>query len=193
MNFNEHVKTSWNLSLKFIIPLIILTLVMFGISFLSLGILAPAMMAGYIDSLFKLIREQREPKVNDLFSQMKLFLPLLGFGIVAFIITSIGFLILFIPGLVILAALSFCCIYMLPLMVDKEINLLDAIRESYSMAISGEVMEHLVLVILYFGIMMIGSSIFIGSLFTLPFATLLLLLVYCILLGPRTSSVFKTS
>jgi len=178
MNFNEHFKTSWNLTLKFIVPLIILTIVMFGISFLTLGIMAPPMMAGYINSLFRVIRESREPKINDLFSQMRLFLPLLGFGIITFIITGIGFLILFIPGLVILAALSFCCIYMLPLMVDKNLKLVDAIKESYSMAIGGEVIDHLVLVILYFGIMMIGSSIFIGSLFTLPFSTILLLLVY---------------
>ena len=178
MNFNNHFKTSWTLTLNFIVPLIILTLVMFGICFLTLGLLAPAMMAGYTYALLRLIRERREPKINDLFSQMKLFLPLLGFGVAAFILAGIGYLILFIPGLVITLALAFSCIYMLPLMVDQDLKLLDALKESYSMAVNGEVMDHLVLVILYFGIMAIGGSIFIGSLFALPFATLLLLLVY---------------
>jgi hypothetical protein len=178
MNFNNHFKTSWNLTLHFIVPLIILTLVMFGICMLTLGLLAPPMMAGYTHSLLRLIREKREPKINDLFSQMKLFLPLLGFALATFILTGIGFLILFIPGLVMTLALAFCCIYMVPLMVDQNMKLFDAVKESYSMAVNGEVMDHLVLVILYFGIMAIGSSIFIGLLFALPFATLLLLLVY---------------
>jgi hypothetical protein len=178
MNFNNLFKTSWNLTLSFIVPLIILTLVMFGICFLSLGLLAPPMMAGYTHSLLRLIREKREPKVNDLFSQMRLFLPLLGFGIAAFVLTGIGYLLLFLPGLVLTLALAFCCIYMLPLMVDKDMKLFDALKESYSIATSGEIMDHLVLVILYFGIMAIGSSVFIGALFTLPFSTLLLLQVY---------------
>jgi uncharacterized membrane protein len=178
MNFNNQFKTSWNLTLSFIVPLIILTLVMFGICMLTLGLLAPPMMAGYTYSLFRLIREKREPKVNDLFSQMRLFLPLLGFGIAAFVLTGIGYLLLFLPGLVLTLALAFCCIYMLPLMVDKDMKLFDALKESYSMATNGEIIDHLVLVILYFGIMAIGSSIFIGALFSLPFSTLLLLLVY---------------
>ncbi len=178
MNFNNQFKTSWNLTLSYIVPLIILTLVLFGICFLSLGLLAPPMMAGYTYSQLRLIREKREPKVNDLFSQMRLFLPLLGFGIAAFVLTGIGYLLLFLPGIVLTLALAFCCIYMLPLMVDKDMKLFDALKESYSMATSGEIMDHLVLVILYFGIMAIGSSIFIGALFTLPFSTLLLLLVY---------------
>jgi hypothetical protein len=178
MNFNNQFKTSWSLTLSFIVPLIILTLVMFGICILSLGLLAPPMMAGYTYSLLRLLREKREPKVNDLFSQMRLFLPLLGFGIAAFVLAGIGYLILFLPGLVLTLALAFCCIYMLPLMVDKNMKLFDALKESYSMATNGEIMDHLVLVILYFGIMAIGSSIFIGALFSLPFSTLLLLLVY---------------
>ncbi|MFH2066446.1 MAG: hypothetical protein ABIK15_14695 [Pseudomonadota bacterium] len=178
MNFNNHFKTAWHLTINFIVPLIILTLVMFGICILTLGLLAPPMMAGYTYALLRLIREKREPKINDLFSQMKLFLPLLGFTMAAFILTGIGFLILFIPGLVMTLALAFCCIYMVPLMVDQGMKLFDALKESYSMAVNGEVMDHLVLVILYFGIIAIGSSIFVGLIFALPFATLLLLLVY---------------
>ncbi|RJP79130.1 MAG: hypothetical protein C4522_11480 [Desulfobacteraceae bacterium] len=178
MNFNDHFKTAWHLTINTIVPLIILTLVMFGICILTLGLLAPPMMAGYTYALLRLIRERREPQINDLFSQMKLFLPLLGFTTAAFILTGIGFLILFIPGLVMTLALAFCCIYMVPLMVDQDMKLVDALKESYSMAVNGEVMDHLVLVILYFGIIAIGSSIFVGLIFALPFATLLLLLVY---------------
>jgi hypothetical protein len=178
MNFNNHFRTSWNLTIGFIVPLIILTLVMLGLCVLTLGVLAPPLMAGYTQALLRLVREKREPKVNDLFSQMKLFLPLLGFSIAAFILMFIGYIILFIPGLVITFALAFCCIYMLPLMVDKNLSLMDALKQSYAMAVNGEVMDHIVLVILYFGIQAIGSSVFIGTLFALPFSTLLLLLVY---------------
>jgi hypothetical protein len=178
MDFNRYFKTSWNLMLTFIVPLIIMTLVMFGIGFLTFGILLPVMMAGYIHSVLRMIRENREPKFQDLFSQMKLFFPLLGFIILVFIITGIGFLLLLFPGILITFALAFCFIFMLPLMVDKEMRLFEAAKQSYSMSVKGQFMDHLVLVILYFGIMAIGSSVFIGTLFTLPFTTILLLLAY---------------
>jgi len=178
MDFNRYFRTSWNLMLTFIVPLIIMTMVMLGIGFLTLGILSPVMMAGYIHSILRMIRENREPKFQDLFSQMKLFLPLLGFMILVFVIIGIGFLLLVLPGILISFALAFCCIYVLPLMVDKDMKLFEAVKQSYSMSVKGQVMEHLVLVILYFGIMAIGGSVFIGTLFTLPFTTILLLLAY---------------
>ncbi len=47
MNFKNHLETAWNQTLQFIAPLIFMTLVMFVVSSLTLGILAPVAMAGY--------------------------------------------------------------------------------------------------------------------------------------------------
>jgi hypothetical protein len=178
MDFKRHIETAWNLTLGNVVSLILTTLVMVAVSSLTLGILAPVTMAGYTQSLLQLIRSGREPKVQDLFSHMNLFLPLLGFGLAVFIATSIGFMLLFLPGIIIVLAVTFCCIYMLPLMTDKNMGIVDALKESYAMGRRGELVDHVVVVIIFMAITMIGGTVFIGVLFTQPLATLFLLSTY---------------
>ena len=178
MDFKRHIENAWNLTLKHIVSLILSTLVFVGVSTVTLGLLAPVMMAGYTQSLLLLNRNGREPKVQDLFSHMKLFVPLLVFGLVVFVVTAIGFSMFFLPGLVITVAITFCCIYMLPLMTDKNMNVIDALKESYAMSRRGEIVDHVVLVVIFIAISMIGGSVFIGVLFTQPLATLFLLSTY---------------
>jgi hypothetical protein len=178
MDFKYHLEIAWKITLQYIAPLIFMTLAMIAMSFITLGILAPVTMAGYMHSILLLVREKREPKVQDIFSQMRLFFPLLGFGIVVFIITMIGMMLLFLPGLLFLLAVSFCCIYMLPLMTDRNLGLIDAVKQSYSIVTKEAIVDHIVVFILFAGISMIGSSVFIGSLFTQPLATIFLMSVY---------------
>ena len=69
MNFKYHLETAWNMTLKFIAPLIFITLVMFLLWFFTFGILAPVTMAGYMSSILLMLRDGREPKIQDLFIQ----------------------------------------------------------------------------------------------------------------------------
>ena len=178
MDFKRHIETAWKLTIGNIVSLILMTLVMVAVSALTLGVLAPVTSAGYVQSLLQLVRNGREPKVQDLFSQMSLFLPLLGFGIAVFLASSIGFMLLFLPGLFIVAAITFCCIYVIPLMTDKKLGLVDAVKESFAMGMHGELVDHIVVVIIFMAITMIGGTVFIGILFTQPLATLFLLSTY---------------
>lgn len=178
MDFKRHILTAWNLTLGHIVSLILMTLVMLGVSLLTLGILAPVTMAGYTQSLLQTIRSGREPTVQDLFAHMNLFLPLLGFGIAVFVVTLIGFALLVLPGIVLVLAITFCCIYMLPLMTDRKMGLLEAIKESYAMARRGQLADHVVVVVIFVALTMIGGTVFIGVLFTQPLATLFLLSTY---------------
>ncbi len=179
MAFKSHLETAWEMTLEFIAPLIIITLVMFAIWIVSFGILTPVTLAGYTQSLLKMLREGRDPRVKDLFSRMDLFLPLLGFGILTIIAVTVGFVFLVLPGILIGFFILFICLYMIPLMTDKELGLFEAIKESYAMGVSkGSVTEHIVVVAIYLGITAIGSSVFIGALFTQPLATIFLLSVY---------------
>jgi hypothetical protein len=178
MDFKKHFITAWKVTLEFIVPLILMTLVMLVVSVITIGILAPVTMAGYMQSLLLMVRDSREPKIQDLFSEMRLFFPLLLFGIIACIATLIGFMLLIIPGLLVVIALAFCCLYMLPLMTDKRLGMIEAIKESYRMAVRGNIAEHIVIAILFFGISGIGSSVVLGSLFTQPLATIFLLSIY---------------
>ena len=178
MDFKTYLENSWRLTLQYIVPLILLTLVLFGLIIFTLGILAPVVLAGYMQSILYMLRDGREPKLQDLFSQMNLFLPLLGFGVVVFLATAVGFVLLVIPGVMVMFGISFTCIYMLPLMTDQKLGLIDAVKTSYDMSMKGSLADHFVMIIIFFGIIMIGNAVFIGSLFAHPLATVFLLMVY---------------
>lgn len=178
MDFKRHLVQAWELTLKFLVPLVLMTLVMLVVSFLTLGILAPVSMAGYMHSVLRVVREGREPQIGDLFSFMRLFLPLFFFGILAFVAIVIGFMLLFLPGLALSLLLAFGAVYMLPLMTDKNMGLFDALKESFRMAFKVNAGEHLVVVLIFWVIQVIGGSIAVGALFTTPIATLFLMSVF---------------
>ena len=56
MDFKTHIENAWDLTLEFITSLIVITLVMFCIWFLSFGILVPVTLAGYSQSLLRMMR-----------------------------------------------------------------------------------------------------------------------------------------
>ena len=178
MDFKAHLETAWHLTLSYIAPLILITLVMAVVSVFTLGILAPAVLAGYMHAILLLMRERREPSVMDIFSQMRLFLPLFIFGVLTVIVVFIGLLLLVIPGFLIVLALSYCCLYMLPLMTDQNLDIVDAIKESFRMTVKGNLSENVVIFIIFMGISAVGGSVFIGFLFTQPLATIFLLGTY---------------
>jgi hypothetical protein len=178
LNFKDLLETAWKLTIKYIAPLIILTLVMFLVCILTLGVLSLVLTAGYFHSILLMIRDGREPQLTDLFSHMKLFFPLLGFGIVVFIAAFAGFLLFYLPGVFVILAVSYCCLFMLPLMTDKNLGLMDAVRKSYGMMMRGNMTDMVAVYLIFAGLMAIGSSVFIGFLFTQPFASVFLLSVY---------------
>jgi len=178
MNFKKHLELAWNLTLQFIVPLMLMTLIMVLVSGITMGILAPVVLAGYMQSILMMIRERREPSIQDLFSYMNLFFPLLGFGIALFILIMIGALLLVLPGIIIAVGVSFICLYMLPLMTDKKLGLVESVKESFAMVTRPPVQEHIVVLLLFMGISVIGSSVFIGWLFTQPIATIFLMSAY---------------
>jgi hypothetical protein len=178
MDFKKHLETAWNLTLKHIVMLILMTVISLAVSFFTLGILGPVVMAGFIQSIIQMMRDGREPRIEDLFSQMRLFLPLFGFSVVVCIAMIVGFLLFVLPGLAIALAVTFGCLYVLPLMSDGGLGLVDAVKASWRMAMKDSVADHIVVVILFVGLMAVGSSVFIGILFTQPFATVFLVSVY---------------
>ncbi len=179
MNFKHHLERAWRLTIDNLVPLVLMTLVMVVVSGLTLGILALVTLAGYTKAILLMVRTGREPKIADIFSEMRLFLPLLGYSIVVVIVTSIGFALLFIPGIILACAIAWASLYMLPLMVDRGMGVVEAFKESFRIVSSrDDIMDHIVLLILLVGISAVGSSVFIGWLFTQPFAMILLVSAY---------------
>ena len=178
MDFKKHLEKAWDITLKNLVMLILMTLVMMVVSIVTVGILAPVVMAGYLQAIIQLMRSGREPRMEDLFSQMRLFLPLLAFTIIVIIVILIGFAMIVLPGFLVVIAVAFGCLYMVPLMTDKQMGLIDALKTSWQMATKKNIADHIVVVILFFGLMAIGSSVFIGTLFTQPFASVFLISIY---------------
>ena len=85
---------------------------------------------------------------------------------------------LVLPGLAVILAVAFFCIYMLPLMTDQQFRLFEALKESSRMAMQQPITEHLAVVAVYLVLTSLGSSTGLGSLFTTPMATLFVLSVY---------------
>lgn len=178
MDFKKHLEAAWNTTLQHIAMLILMTLVSLAVSCLTVGILFPVVMAGFTHAIIRLLRDGREPRIEDLFSQMGLFLPLCGFSVVVFIAVVVGFFLLILPGLAVIFAVTFGCLYMLPLMTDRQMNLIEAIKTSWKMAFDDGIADHIVVVILFIGLLSIGTSIFVGILLTQPFAFVFLVSVY---------------
>ncbi len=178
MDFKDLFTRSWKLFIANLPALILSTLVYIAVSVVSLGIMAPVLTAGYMQSLLLLIRNGRKPEIRDLFGEMRQFFPLLAFLVAVIIVVSIGFGILVLPGIGIIIALSFFCLYMLPLMTDQGLSLIDAVKTSSRMALEPPVGEQIAVVVVFLIINSIGNSTGIGVLFTQPFATLFILLVY---------------
>ena len=178
MDFKGHLENAWNNTLQFIVPVILLTLVQLVVITFSFGILAPVTTAGYMQSLLLALREGREPKIGDLFSEMRLFLPLFVFGLLAIIATMLGFAMLILPGFAVVGFLVFATIYMMPLMSDKDMGLMDAIKESWRMSTRSPISDQIIVMVLYMVIVALGGSIAVAVLFTQPLATFFALSVY---------------
>jgi uncharacterized membrane protein len=172
------METAWELTLEFVAPLVLITLVMLAVGILSGGILLPVVFAGYTQSLLRMLREGRDPSIRDLFSEFRLFLPLLVLGILLAAAVIAGFLFIVLPGIFTLYLVTFFFFYTVPLMTDKRLGPWAAVRQSAAMAIQQPLFDHVVATVIYLAVIAIGSSIFIGLLFTQPLATLFMVSMY---------------
>lgn len=178
MDFKDLFNQCWKLFVANLPALILCTLVYIVVSVVSLGIMAPVLTAGYMQSLLLLLREGRKPEIRDLFGQMRLFFPLLAFMAVCILVIMIGFGLFVVPGIALTIGLSFFCLYILPLMTDQDMGLLDAVKASCRMALNPPVGEQIAVVVVFLILSSIGNSTGIGVLVTQPFATLFILSVY---------------
>jgi len=178
MDFKKLVVSAWQQTVNFIGPVLLVTFVQMVLIIVSLGILAPVTTAGYVQSLLRAVREGRSPEIGDLFSQMRLFLPLLFFFACAGIVIFVGFTLLVLPGFVAAAFIAFAAFYMLPLMTDKGYGLIDALKRSWEIATTPPINDHIIVAIIYVAIVSLGGSLPFAFLITQPLATFILVGAY---------------
>ena len=178
MDFQKHLTTAWKTTLKFLLPLLLLTFLLCLFGALTLGILLPVFFAGYVSAVFMILREGRPPHFKDLFSHIKLILPLVLFSLVCEIIAGAGFFLFMLPGYVLSIILSYLFLYVIPLMADQGMGIISSVKMSIFMTTRGNFFDNLVVYLLFLGFTMIGASTLIGWLFLMPFTTLFLASVY---------------
>lgn len=178
MDLQKHLEQGWKTFIQFIGPTLLLTLVFFAVSFFSLGILAPVTSAGYFQSLLRAHRDARCPEVKDLFSYMALFLPLFLFGLVSFLAMLLGFILFVLPGFAVMILLCFACLYLLPLMTDRNMGLVDGLKKSWDMAMAPPVGDHIIITVVYIGLVSVGGSLPFVILLAQPLATCIVVSFY---------------
>lgn len=178
MNFQKHFEEGWRNTLEFVGPVILLTLVQLVLIAVSFGVLGPVLTAGYAKSLLRAQREGRTPQMGDLFGEMRLFFPLLIFGFCLLAVISLGLMLFVLPGMVITALVAFGLLYVVPLMVDLDLGIIESVKESWRMSMEKPITDQIIIAVVYGGIISIGGSFFIVFLFAQPLATFILLSFY---------------
>ncbi len=174
----EYFSETWRLFTENLVTLLLMGLLHLVLCFVSFVLLWPVVTAGFCQSLLLLIREGREPEIKDLFSRFNLLFPLLALYIIAVIVIVVGFSLLLIPGVIMSLALTYFGLYIIPLMTDRKMKLMDAIKASYQLALEKPLTPHLLAVAVYILFNTIGGFTLIGTVLTTPFTLLFVMLVY---------------
>ncbi|MFH1981280.1 MAG: hypothetical protein ABIL58_05530 [Pseudomonadota bacterium] len=178
IDFKHHADIAWQLTLRHLFPLVLLTLVTATVGVLSLGLFAPAAMAGYVSAVLQMVRTGREPDLRDVFSQIRLAIPLLGFSLAALLLIVLGYAVLVVPGIAVSLGITYASLYVIPLMIDRNLGIVDAVKASARIAMAPPVMDNILVALVVVGLWGIGGSVVIGWLFTQPLATIFLVSIY---------------
>lgn len=178
MDFKDLIVTSWQKMVNHIGPILLITFIQLVLIIITIGTLAPVTMAGYVHSLMRIVLEDRPPEVRDLFSQMRLFLPLFLFSVLVVLAVFIGFMLLVLPGFAVIAFISFGAFYLIPFMIEEKLGLIDALKASWNLAVKTPISDQFVVVIIYVAIMSLGSSLPFAFLVTQPMATFIMIFAY---------------
>lgn len=169
MNFQAYIEDAYRIVKEEPITLILGGLLVHLLTAFSLGILAGPLMGGYILLIILYLREDRKPFFNDIFSGLKQFIELFPYFLVLLLI-FLGLMLMIVPGLI----FATWWLYVLPLMVDRKMPVIDAMRVSRSKVSETGFLMHLVFLLLI-SVIPIMLVDFVSAI--LPFAQLLKILL----------------
>jgi hypothetical protein len=125
MNFQAYLENTYRIIKEEPIILILGGLLVQLLTVFSLGILAGPFLGGYTLLVIHYLRENRKPTFNDIFSGLQQFANLFPYFLVLLLI-FLGFMVLVLPGLL----FATWWLYVLPLMVDRKMPFIEAMRLS---------------------------------------------------------------
>jgi len=139
MNFQAHLENSIVAMKEEFVIMFLGGLLVQILASCTLGILAGPLMGGYMLVLLTWFRQRKEPVFNDLFSGMQRFgrlFPIFFLGLMIIL----GFMLLVVPGVI----FATWWLYAIFFMVDKDMNLGEAMRASKTTVLAGGFFMHLV-------------------------------------------------
>ena len=180
MNIDTHLRNAVRFIKEEPLYAILGSLMVIAFNVASLGILSGPILGGYFIGVLKFVRGEQKPQFNDLFAGFQRLGYLFSFVIVN-MLTILGFVLLVIPGLVVMT----WWIYVLFLMIDTNIPLSKAMACSRVKVQEKGFFMHLVFII----ILAVLPSLIINSVaLLLPPLKVLQIVVLPIEQFPTTSS-----
>ena len=143
MNFQAYLEDTYRIVKEEPIILILGGLLVQLLVVFSLGILAGPLAGGYVLLVILYLRKDRKPAFNDIFSGLKQFTELFPYFLVLLLI-FFGLMLLIVPGLI----FATWWLYVLPLMVDRKMPVIDAMRLSRNKVNETGFLMHLVFLLL---------------------------------------------
>ncbi|MBI4041934.1 MAG: hypothetical protein HY391_00495 [Deltaproteobacteria bacterium] len=177
LRIEKYVSEGWRAFRTHFLTFFLAGIIAMVLSALSLGILGGVLFAGYAMMFVRFFRDQKTPEIEHLFQYFSRFVPLFLASLIYFAAALLStsfrvtpFLgILVIPGIFVFAL----ALYIIPLMIDRNLSLRDAIRQSVEMGWnrSGLLMNCIFALLLCL-MMFVGAQVFlIGTFITYPLFT----------------------
>ena len=169
MNFQAYLEDTYRIIKEEPLILILGGLVVQLLTIFSLGLLSGPLVGGYMLLVILYFRENQKPSFNDIFAGLQQFARLFPYFLVLLLI-FFGFLMLILPGML----LATWWLYVLPLMVDRNMPFTDAMRLSMNTVNEKGFLMHLIFMLL---ITVIPVAIIELISAVIPFAQLLKILL----------------
>jgi len=147
------LKQAARLFVKDLAPLIIAALIAVALGVLTLGILAGPLLAGLYGMVIARVRDGRQPEVGDVLAGLQRFWSYAAAALV--LVLLVGLASITIVGGFVLATI---CLYVFPLMVDRGLNLDEAMKASKDMVLRAGFWEHLALVVVLFVVVSVANG-----------------------------------
>jgi len=181
MDIGKILRNGWELFIRDIGPLIIGALIAMILSVLSFFILAGPLFGGLYLMVVRRVREGRPAEFGDVFACFDrfstLFLAWWGAGL----LILLGLVLLVVPGLLLMTM----WVYLLPLIVDKDLGVGEAMSRSRDMVMKGGFFIHFAALLVVGILTAVAVSITggVGNLLTVPFSIAFVVAMYFVSLG----------
>lgn len=171
MDFAGLLTRTWE---KFILEIVQLVLfALLGTLLCLTVVLIPTVVGGWFRGILDYVRTGRTPDFDELWSfesygAILLLLILAGVGL------TIGYMLLFIPGLI----LSVLWLYAIFFLLDQDMGVIEALGASKDAVMASGFINHFVVLLIVSVLGALGGTLFFGTIFTTPFSIAFLALCY---------------